>query len=322
VAQLALDLTDPSRPTAANDDFPGAPGRRLEGRLWYPSEGGPYPLLLFSHGFTSNYRNGAYLAAHLASYGFAVAAVNHPLTHWGAPGGPTVADVVNQPGDLRFLIDRLLARSADAGDLLAATLDGERIGVLGVSLGGLTATLAAFHPDFGDGRIDAALSIAGPSSFFTPAFFAGDADVLVPWEANARPIPAKVPGGELVTLARGSHTGFAGGTAWLRWMKNPDALGCWAVNRNIDEGEEEDWGHLLGTVEQGIDLAGTVELCTVAPLPETLNVLRQQALAKLVVRAFFERSLGALPATRAAADRFLRETLPGELPEISYAAAP
>ena len=332
VARLPLDLTDRSRPVDANGDFPGAPARQLQGHLWYPTEGGPYPLLIYSHGFTSNHRNGAYLAEHLASHGFAVAAVNHPLTHWGAPGGPRVEDVVNQPGDVSFLIDRLVARSDEAGDVLAAVIDGERVGALGVSLGGLTATLAGFHPTLGDPRIDAVLSIAGPSSFFTPRFFAGDEtaflmlagrdDVLVPWEANARPIPAKVPGGELVTLARGSHTGFAGGTAWLRWMKNPDALGCWAVQRNINEDEEDDWGQLLGTVEQGIDLSATVELCTVDPLPPAMNVLRQQALTKLVARAFFERSLAVLPATRAAAERFLGETLPAELPELSYATAP
>jgi dienelactone hydrolase len=332
VARLPLELADRSRPTDANGDFAGAPARQLDGHLWYPTEGGPYPLLVYSHGFTSDHRNGAYLAEHLASHGFVVAAVNHPLTHWGAPGGPRVADVVNQPGDVSFLIDRLLARSADAGDVLAATIDEERIGVLGVSLGGLTATLAGFHPTLGDPRIDAVLSIAGPSSFFTSRFFAGATtaflmlagrdDVLVPWEANARPIPGKVPGGELVTLAQGSHTGFAGGTSWLRWMKNPDALGCWAVKRNIEEGEEADWGALLGTEAQGIDLSASVDLCTVDPLPPTMNVLRQQALTRLVARAFFERSLAVLPATRAEADRFLGEILPAELPELSYAATP
>ncbi|MHA7817931.1 MAG: alpha/beta hydrolase family protein [Pseudohaliea sp.] len=332
IARLPLELADRSRPTDANGDFPGSPVRQLKGHLWYPAEGGPYPLLVYSHGFTSDHRNGAYLAEHLASHGFVVAAVNHPLTHWGAPGGPRVADVVNQPGDMSFLIDRLLARSADAGDVLAAAIDGGRIGALGVSLGGLTATLAGFHPTFGDPRIDAVLSIAGPSSFFTSRFFAGDetaflmlaarADVLVPWEANARPIPAKVPGGELVTLARGSHTGFAGGTRWLRWMNNPDALGCWAVKRNIENGEEEDWGQLLGTEAQGIDLSAAVDLCAVDPLPPAMNVLRQQALTRLVARAFFERSLAVLPATRAAADRFLGETLPAELPELSYAIRP
>ena len=58
------------------------------------------------------------------------------------------------------------------------------------------------------------------------------------------------------------------------------------------------------------------------PLPPTMNVLHQQALTKLVARAFFERSLAVLPATRAEADRFLGETLPAELPELSYAATP
>lgn len=328
VAQLPLALVDRSRATAANGAFEGAPARRLEGALWYPAEGGPYPLVVHVHGFTSSYRNGAYLAEHLASYGFVVAAVNHPLTHFRAPGGPTVGDVVNQPGDVSFVIDRLLARSGDADDVLAATVDAERIAVMGISLGGLTATLAGFHPTIGDPRLDAAISIAGPSTFFTARFFAGrelpflmlagDADVLVPWASHARPVPDKVPGGRLVTLRNGSHTGFSGATAWLRWLNNPDAIGCWAVQRQIEAGEEESWGDLLGGAARGIDREADSGLCTHDELPASMNVLRQQDLARLVVRAFLEAELAAQPARRREAAHFLAVTLPAEQAALSY----
>ena len=46
----------------------------------------------------------------------------------------------------------------------AGGIDRDRIGAMGLSLGGLTTTLVAFHPTLGDPRIRAAVSIAGPSA--------------------------------------------------------------------------------------------------------------------------------------------------------------
>ncbi|MEQ8515619.1 MAG: hypothetical protein RIC38_08445, partial [Chromatocurvus sp.] len=208
VGSADVRLVDRQRRTPRNRDYPGAVVRGLNGTVWYPNAGGPYPLIVHSHGFTSNHRNGAYLARHLASHGYVVIAVDHPLTHMFAPGDPNVRDVVNQPGDVSFLIDTLTSAPGDIDPALAGKVDGERIGVMGISLGGLTATLAGYHPQLRDARVGAVLSIAGPTVFLTPAFFparplpflmlAGDADALVPWTMNARPVPEKIPGGQLV----------------------------------------------------------------------------------------------------------------------------
>jgi len=329
VVEQAIDWRDESRPTAANGGFPGEPGRTLRGRLWYPQEGGPYPLVVYSHGFTSTYRNGAYLAQHLASHGYAVVAVDFPLTHLRAPGGPTVRDVVNQPGDVSFLLDTLLAQSADPAHPLAARFDPARVAVMGVSLGGLTSTLLGFHPQWSDSRVAAVISIAGPTAFFTADFFtqralpflmlAADRDVIVPWRSNAASVPETVPGGQLLTVRGGSHTGFAGGTRLLRWMRNPDALGCWSVQRNIDPGERAEWGDLLGSPEIGIRTDAEPELCTHEAMPEAMNVLRQQMISKVAVRAFLDSVLALSSPQRAEAARYLRETMPRELPEVEYA---
>lgn len=330
VASLDERFVDRSRPTQANGSYPGINQRELVGRVWYPleAEAGASPLLIFSHGFTSMYRNGAYLAEHLASHGFVVVAVNYPLTHMSAPGGPLVGDVVRQPGDVSFLIDTLIGRSAVAGNALTGKIDDQRIGVFGVSLGGLTSTLAAYHPRWRDPRIGAALSIAGPSNFFTADFFAtadvpfmmlaGEQDVLVPFESNAAPIPAKLPGAELVTIAGGSHTGFSGGTAWLRMMDNTDALGCYSVKRAIKEGSQDSWVGLMGSEDEGIDYGVEDQLCKVDPLPRAMNVLRQQMIARVVVTAFFERHLVADAARRREAAGFLTGVIGRELPEVSY----
>jgi predicted dienelactone hydrolase len=330
VATLKEEFVDTGRPTQANADFTGADSRTLPGTVWYPqeAEAGAVPLLVYSHGFTSLRSNGAYLGEHLASHGFVVVAVDYPLTSMGAPGGPMVSDVANQPADVSFLLDTLLGYSAVAGHALSGRIDAQRIGALGVSLGGLTSTLVGFHPQWSDSRIRAVLSIAGPTNFFLPEFFrhadpafmmlAGDLDVLVPYASNAATVPEKVPGAALVTIHGGSHTGFSGGTAMLRAMKNTDALGCFAVQRNIAPDELDKSAGLLGAPGQGIDYSVANELCTVDPLPKTLNVLRQQMIARVVVRAFFDKTLAADPARRAAAALFLETQLDAELADVSY----
>lgn len=330
VVRLDTEFSDPSRPTAANGDFAGAGERQLQTTVWYPQEReySPYPLLVYSHGFSSSRREAEYLARHLASHGYVVVAADYPLTNMRAPGGPQVKDVVNQPADVSFLIDSLLQLSTDAGHGLHGQIDPERIGALGLSLGGLTTTLAAFHPELRDERIRAAISIAGPTFVFTPAFYrhhslpflmlAGDIDALVPYRANAAPVPEQVPGGELVTIRNGSHTGFAGPAGIMRWLQNPDAVGCWIVQRNAGDAMEDPWFDLIGPPEMGIDYAAEADLCTLDPLPEAMNTLRQQMITTVVVSSFFEsRFARSLPA-RTAAARYLRQVLAAELDDVTY----
>lgn len=335
VQQYAVTLVDESRPTAANGDYEGAASRRLEGQVWHPAEksGAPYPLIVYSHGFTSTWEGGAYLARHMASLGYVVAAVNYPLTNFMAPGGPNVMDVVNQPADVSFIIDSLLADSATAGHALEGMVDPARIGLTGISLGGMTTTLASFHPEMRDERIGAALSIAGPTSMFTEKFFthadvpfmmlAGDIDALVPYATNAAPVLEKVAYSELVTVTGASHTGFAGPAAPLRWLDNPDVIGCYMVKDNVDEAldDEEPWYNRIGTVEQGINHNAVNELCLMDPLPTALNVLRQHMITTVVVSSFFQSHFAADPAERQAARDYLDSTLASELAEVSHEAS-
>ena len=324
---------DTSRPTNPNGDFAGAPQRQLDGIVWHPAsnDGGPFPLVVYSHGFTSSRDGGAYIQEFLASHGYVVVAVNYPLTNMNAPGGPNVKDVVNQPGDVSFIIDTLLEQSATSGHRLEGMVDASRIGVTGISLGGLTSTLAAFHPDWADERIKASLSIAGPTALFTPEFFrhrevpflmlAGDIDALVPYPTNAAPVPEVVPGGELVTVKDASHTGFAGPAAGLRWMDNPDALGCYVVLRTVEDGETDAWYDLLGTPDQGINYSYQDELCLMDPLPEAMNPLRQHMITLVTVLSFFESKFADDVVRRADARRFLSDVLPSELAEVSFKSA-
>jgi hypothetical protein len=149
---------------------------------------------------------------------------------------------------------------------------------------------------------------------------AGDIDAMVPFRSNALPVLEKVPGSQLVEVINGSHTGFAGPAASLRYMSNPDELGCFIVARNIGNDVEEFWLDRLGTPEQGIDYDSVNELCQLDPLPEAMNPLRQHMITSVVVRAFFDSQLARGERAKSGAS-FLNGVLAVELDEVNYASA-
>lgn len=330
ISSSKVNLVDASRPTQANGSYAGDDKRTLKGRVWHPADklAGPYPLVVYSHGFSSYHKVGRYIAEHLASLGHVVVAVDYPLTKLNAPGGPLVRDVVNQPGDVSFLIDTLLAQSATEGHPLQGMIDGTRIGATGISLGGMTTTLAAFHPQLRDPRIKAALAIAGPMEVFTRQFFthtdvpflmlAGDNDAMVPYAGNAARVPALVPGGQLVTVHGGSHTGFADPATRLQWVSNPDALGCFFVKDDVAAEVQEPWDGLFGAAEIGINYEVANGFCQLDPLPKAMNPLRQHMITKVVVGSFFQAHFATEQADREAARRYLSEILASELEDVSY----
>jgi predicted dienelactone hydrolase len=334
VASVDRSFVDASRPTAANGDFPGAPERRLEATLWYPEgAGGSHPLLVYSHGFMSMRRENAPLAELLASHGYVVVSVDYPLTNGRAPGGPNVADAVNQPGDVSFVIDEILGFS-EAERPFAGAIDEARIGALGLSLGGLTTTLAAFHPRLRDPRLAAALSIAGPGAMFGERFFAsaqlpflmiaGTADAMIEYHSNAEPIPGRIGSGGLVSIEGASHAGFAAlADAFpLRLLDNPDAIGCRALVGNLEARGTENPFAGLGGPEDGIvlDANGPLPCANGAP-DQALAAGRQLMITRLAALAFFQSQFAQDAAERAAHERFLVETLARELPEASYESA-
>ena len=134
-------------------------------------------------------------------------------------------------------------------------------------------------------------------------------------------MPDKVSGGELVTVKNASHTGFSGPASALRWLNNPDAIGCWAVQQNISAADEEPWYELIGTEAQGIDHNAVNELCLMDPLPPAMNVLRQQMITAVVVTSWFQLHFAPTVQEREAAGRYLRSDLARELAEVSYSSS-
>ncbi len=332
VNQVEETWVDSRRSTDANGDYAGAPDRTFSVALWSPVDAqGTHPLLVYSHGFMSNRHGGSYLAEHMASYGYVVVGADYPLTHFGAPGGPVADDVVNQPADVSFLIDRVLALEPDERPFRGG-IDRNRIGVLGLSLGGLTTTLAAFHPRLGDPRISAAISIAGPSAMFGPDYFdfadipflmiAGTHDAMIQYAANGEPIPDLITRGGLVTIEGASHAGFSSMAAGpMRLLGNPDNLGCDSLMANLDlEPNENPFADLGGPEEGMLDASGTPLPCEVT-FDEALHPGRQHWLATLAVRAFFESHFASEESARQTHANFLAGTFASEIEEVHFAKA-
>ncbi|MBV8257730.1 MAG: hypothetical protein JO073_07920 [Actinobacteria bacterium] len=153
---LRLDLVDTSRVLK----LPG--GRRvprpLATSLWYPSSGsGPWPLVVFAHGFRSLPGTYARLLRAWADAGYVVAAPIFPGESADAPGGPEREDLVNEPRDVSFVISRLLAPDSP----LHGVIDPLRIAVAGQSDGAMTAFATAYDRPWRDPRVRAAIVLSG-----------------------------------------------------------------------------------------------------------------------------------------------------------------
>ncbi|MDY6938214.1 MAG: alpha/beta hydrolase [Cyanobacteriota bacterium] len=144
-------------------------GRYVDVDLYLPEvsnslspTGQPNPTIVISHGLGSDRTTFAYLAAHLASHGFAVVVPQHPgsdarqleaLLTGAAQEVTKSIEFVDRPLDITFVLDEL-ERLSKQDPQLKGQLSLERVGVLGQSFGGYTSLVLAGAPiDFD--RLDA-----------------------------------------------------------------------------------------------------------------------------------------------------------------------
>jgi dienelactone hydrolase len=98
-----------------------------------------------AHGFGGTPEAFDAFARTIAEAGYVVAAPEFPLSGASAPGGSTIADLVNQPNDMGFVVSEALAANASGADTLFAKIAPASLAALGHSLGGSTAQAFAHH---------------------------------------------------------------------------------------------------------------------------------------------------------------------------------
>jgi dienelactone hydrolase len=122
---------------------------------------GPFPLIVFAHGFNITPAPYASMLRAWVRAGFVVAAPIFPLTNPAAPGGPNESDLVNQPADMSFVITRMLAGNIRSHGILSGLITPREIAVTGQSDGGSTALAAAYNTHYFDRRVRAAIILSG-----------------------------------------------------------------------------------------------------------------------------------------------------------------
>jgi predicted dienelactone hydrolase len=127
--------------------------RTLVTTLYQPDAPGALPLFVWVHGLGSTPEYVDEFLRQIAERGILVAAPRMPLTNAEVPA-PDFDDYVNQPADISFLLDRLVAD-------LPERIDAKRIAVGGHSLGAMTTVGLVADRCCGDVRIRAAVEMSG-----------------------------------------------------------------------------------------------------------------------------------------------------------------
>ena len=155
--------TSEPRPLLTYVRYPalGAPDRTDLLNAPQAREDGPFPLVVFGHGFAVTPAFYARMLQSWARAGYVVAAPVFPLENTDAPGGPDESDLTNQPADMSFVISRILAAGSSGSGPLAGLVDSTHIAVAGQSDGGDTALAVAYDPSYRDPRVSAAVILSG-----------------------------------------------------------------------------------------------------------------------------------------------------------------
>jgi dienelactone hydrolase len=160
VGWTLLDLTDPSRPTAFKL------GRHLPTYVFYPAVGPgggaethsapglgrAWPIVIFAGGYKTSLADYHDVVHHLAAAGFVVAMPLFPLATAGGPLNEN--DLVNEPGDITFVLDQVIAAGSSTG-VLHGMVDGSHVALIGQSDGGEAVLGAAYLP----GQVGARASV-------------------------------------------------------------------------------------------------------------------------------------------------------------------
>jgi dienelactone hydrolase len=146
-----------------------------------PAVAAPVPVILAIHGLDGSPNALAPLLDTWTKAGYLVVAPTFPKTEKDARGKALRSEVVDQAADARFVLDQVLDRSSGFG------IDPDEVAAAGMSLGGMTVYGLISHTCCADGRVQAAVVMAGVHDQFPSGTYRhqdvpvlllhGDADV-------------------------------------------------------------------------------------------------------------------------------------------------
>lgn len=226
-----LTVEDSARGTMARGPTPALRTRTIPLTIYYPVAGradapvvenapaapGPFPLMIFAHGYSITAADYEPLIRDLAAGGWVVAAPDFPIASLVFPGPASQADLPNQPGDVSFVID-VMTNPATVPPLLQGRIAPVKVAIAGHSDGGVTAAAVTGNSCCIDPRIGAAASYAGDQGgslfrigqWFQPSappqlFIHGTADRDVPYSYSEKLYADTVVTRMLVSIPGGVH---------------------------------------------------------------------------------------------------------------------
>lgn len=140
------------------------------------ADDGPFPVLLYSHGAGGHPSFYINTMAHSASWGYVVAAPNHPSRNLAAGVGATPDELTStDTDDLAATVVALNVANADSGDLLYEAVDTSQLAAAGHSAGGGASARLALEGEVAGSRLATIIGQA-PSPPVSLSAVIGDAD--------------------------------------------------------------------------------------------------------------------------------------------------
>jgi dienelactone hydrolase len=221
VTMSQVPIIDASRQVVSNGTVV-ASERRLPTYMWMPSGSGPFPLVVFVHGYDVGPLTYQRFCSTLAAAGYVVAAPSFPLEDPASGLGLNEADLPNEVADVSFVITTL------GGEPFASKIDLKEVAVVGHSDGADVALMMSYEQGTLDGRVRAVVSdapdpIAGTSvsSSVPLLLLQGTADSVVPYSASETVFSQVQAPIYYLSLIGADHLApIAGGTPWTPVLDN------------------------------------------------------------------------------------------------------
>jgi len=109
------------------------------------ANGGPFPLVVVSHGYPGNRHLLSSLAENIASKGYVVASIDHTDSTYSTYKGKAsfASTLLNRPLDQMFVLEQIAKLSRDPNSFLNGEVDADRTALIGYSMGGYGVTVSA-----------------------------------------------------------------------------------------------------------------------------------------------------------------------------------